>query len=263
MQARTIRSVRLNSTKMLCPVAGFAWTKLPRSSILKLVQAIRQLVQACASLFVLTVLTAPAAQLPPPATRKVDFAKDIQPILTNACFECHGPEKQKGGLRLDLKAAALKGGDSGPLLVPGKSAESLFIQAITGTKEDLARMPKKRDPLTDEQVGVLRAWIDQGADWPETPLTKAKDFSKHWAFKAPVRPKLPSPKDKRWVRNPIDSFVLARLEKEGLSPSPEADKVTLLRRLSLDLIGLPPTIAEVDAFLADKSEFLPHISTAG
>ena len=252
---------------------------MPGSSILRLVQAIRHSPTlfrgigaretgnlsrvahnvfpafcVCASLLLLLEFTLPAAQLPPAATRKVDFAKDIQPILTNACFECHGPEKQKGGLRLDQKAAALKGGDTGPLFVPGKSAESLLFQAVTGSKDDLARMPKKRDPLSDEQVGVLRAWIDQGAEWPEAGLAKAKDFSKHWGFKAPVRPELPAVKDKRWLRNPVDSFVLARLQKEGLSPSPEADKATLLRRVSLDLIGLPPTIAEVDDFLADKRD---------
>src|SRR5262249_22719931 len=114
----------------------------------------------------------------------------------------------------------------------------------------------KKDPLTDEQIGLLRAWIDQGADWPETAvgsLTR-KDPSKHWAFKAPVRPPLPKVADTRWSRNEIDRFVLARLEKEHLKPSAEADKITQLRRLSLDLVGLPPTIAEVDAFLADKSK---------
>jgi hypothetical protein len=194
-----------------------------------------------------------ASKLPRAATRKIDFVKDVQPILEKTCYECHGPEKQKAGLRLDQKAAALKGGESGPLLLPGKSAESLLIQAVAGTKDDLARMPKKRDPLTDEQIALLRAWIDQGADWPEIAVANAKDWRTHWAFKAPVRPKIPEAKN-RWIRNPIDAFVLTRLEKEGLKPSPEADKITLLRRLSLDLIGLPPTIAEVDAFLADRSE---------
>jgi hypothetical protein len=196
-----------------------------------------------------------STSLPAPAARTVDFAKDVQPILANSCYECHGPEKQKGGLRLDEKAAALKGGDTGPAVVPGKSAESLLIQAVAGTKADLARMPKKRDPLTAEQIGLLRAWIDQGAQWPEAVATsKRKDWRKHWAFKAPVRPPLPAVKRADWVRNPIDAFILARLERERLKPSPEADRVTLLRRLSLDLIGLPPTIAEVDAFLTDHSD---------
>src|SRR5437870_2885974 len=194
-----------------------------------------------------------APKLPPAATRKIDFSKDIQPIFAESCYECHGGQKQKGGLRLDQKQAALKGGDTGALLVARKSADSLIILAVAGAKEDLARMPKKKDPLTDAQIGLLRAWIDQGAEWPESAVAKGKDFSKHWAFKAPVRPKVPDPKNTRWPRNPVDGFVLAKLDKEKLKPSPEADKITLLRRLSLDLIGLPPTVAEVDTFLADKS----------
>ena len=174
-------------------------------------------------------------------------------MLAETCYECHGGEKQKGGLRLDQKGAALKGGDSGPLLIAGKSGESLLIQAVAGTKADLAQMPRKRTPLTPEQIGLLRAWIDQGADWPETAMVNARDPSKHWAFIPPVRPKLPGVKNAKWTRNPIDYFILARLEKERLKPAAEAERITLLRRLSLDLIGLPPTIAEVDAFLADKS----------
>src|SRR5436190_13914212 len=113
----------------------------------------------------------PPLKLPSAAPRQVDFLKDIQPILSNTCYECHGPEKQKGGLRLDKKESALKGGDSGPLLAAGKSAESLLLQAVLGSKEDLARMPKKRDPLSAEQLGLLLAWIDQGANWPESSLT--------------------------------------------------------------------------------------------
>jgi mono/diheme cytochrome c family protein len=203
--------------------------------------------------FASSVQAAEAPKLPPPASRKVDFANDIQPLLAKTCYECHGPEKQKGGLRLDLKDAALKGGDTGPVLVTGKSADSLLIQVVTGAKEDIARMPKKRDPLSDEQIGTLRAWIDQGADWPETAITKRKDWKKHWAFTAPTRPNVPNVKNAQWVHNPIDAFIAERLDKEKLQPSPEADKVTLLRRLSLDLLGLPPTIEEVDAFVADKS----------
>src|SRR5207244_718239 len=105
-----------------------------------------------------------------------------------------------------------------------------------------------------EQIGLLRAWIDQGADWPETSVAGARNPRDHWAFKPPVRPSVPAVKNTRWTRNPLDNFVLQRLERENLRPSPEADKVTLLRRLSLDLVGLPPTIAEADAFLADRSK---------
>ena len=197
---------------------------------------------------------APGSTLIAATQTKVDFTREIQPIFSKNCYDCHGPEKQKGGLRLDQKSSALKGGDSGALMVPGKSSDSLLIAAVEGTKSDLAQMPKKRDPLTSEQIDLLRNWIDQGANWPDTAgVASAKDWHKHWAFKAPVRPKLPEVKDRRWLRNPIDSFVLARLEHDQLKPSAEGDKVTLLRRLSLDLIGLPPTIEEVDAFVADRS----------
>jgi mono/diheme cytochrome c family protein len=188
------------------------------------------------------------------SNHQVDFVHEIQPIFSKDCYECHGPEKQKGGLRLDSKVAALKGGDSGPLLVSGKSKESLLIQAVEGSKADLARMPKKRDPLSAEQLALLRTWIDQGASWPDdAPVAVRKDWRKHWAFKAPIRPRTPQVHRGNWVRNPIDSFILAHLEHEQLKPSPEADRVTLLRRLSLDLIGLPPTIEEIDAFVADRN----------
>src|SRR5882724_4763352 len=144
--------------------------------------------------------TAPAvvsSKLPSPAARQVDFAKDIQPILENNCYECHGLKKQKGGLRLDQKGAALEGGESGPLLVAGKSAESLLILAVAGAKDGLAQMPKKRDPLPADQIGLLRAWIDQGAAWPEAASDHGKDWRTHWAFKAPVRPKIPQVKNAR------------------------------------------------------------------
>ncbi|MEO7297757.1 MAG: PSD1 and planctomycete cytochrome C domain-containing protein [Verrucomicrobiota bacterium] len=193
-------------------------------------------------------------KLPPAATRPVDFVKDIQPIFQNHCYECHGEKKQEASLRWDQKSSALKGGESGLAIVPGKSAESLMIQAVAHVRDDL-KMPKKGDPLSSEQIGLLRAWIDQGANWPESAsvASEGKNPKDHWAFKSPVRSKLPATKNKTWSRNTIDNFVLAKLESEKLSPSPPADKITLLRRLSLDLIGLPPTIAEVDSFLADKS----------
>ncbi|MSU20817.1 MAG: DUF1549 domain-containing protein [Pedosphaera sp.] len=193
------------------------------------------------------------SKLPPASIRKADFNKDIQPLFASSCYECHGPKKQEGNLRLDQKAAALKGGESGPAIVPGKSAESLLIHAVAGAREDLKRMPRKGDPLTSDEIGILRGWIDQGADWPETSV-EGRDWKQHWAFKAPVRPAVPSASGEAWGRNSIDNFILARLHKEELKPSPEADRIALLRRLSLDLIGLPPTIVEVDSFLADNSK---------
>ena len=206
------------------------------------------------SLLGLLATTMFAAELPPPVTRQIDFVKDVQPILAQHCYECHGDKKQKGELRWDVKAAALKGGDQGPVIIPGKSAESLMIQMVAGQKGADLLMPAKGGPLTAEQIGVLRAWIDQGAVWPDTASVKLIEPKDHWAFKAPVRPAVPSiqnPKSK--IQNPIDAFIAARLEKEGLKFSPEADRTTLLRRLSLDLTGLPPTPKEVDDYLADKS----------
>jgi mono/diheme cytochrome c family protein len=181
----------------------------------------------------------------------VDYLRDVKPIFAKHCYVCHGPEKQHAGLRLDTGQAARSGSDSGPVIVPGKANESKLIQAVSGAA-DVKPMPPKGDRLTAKEIAVLQAWIDSGAPSPRgeaaaTP-TSAK---KHWAFIAPVRPEPPAVKNAARVRNPIDRFILARLEREGIAPSPEADRVTLTRRLSLDLTGLPPSIAEVDAFIAD------------
>ncbi len=191
-------------------------------------------------------------QLPPAAKRKIDFVKDVQPILSSRCYECHGEKKQKADLRWDVKSVALKGGEHGAVIVPGKSAQSVMIQLVAGLKGADQRMPAKGEPLRAEQIGILRAWIDQGAQWPEEASAKITDPKDHWAFKAPVKPLLPQVQSSQ-IRNPIDAFILARLEKEKLTPSPEADRVTLIRRLKLDLLGLPPTPGEVDEFVADKS----------
>ncbi len=177
---------------------------------------------------------------------QVDFVRDIQPIFVKRCYECHGPDKQKGGLRLDHKPDAARGGKSEkPFWIVGKSAESHLIERVT-TEDADDQMPPKGDRLTSDQVRALKAWIDQGAIWPEE--------KPHWAFTKPVRPTVPVVKNKRWARNEIDAFILAKLEHEKLSPAPEADRATLIRRLSLDLTGLPPTIPEVDAFVKDRSK---------
>lgn len=191
----------------------------------------------------LTLLVAGARLIAPAADAgSVDFARQIQPLLIKRCSECHGPDKPKNNLRLDRRADALKGGKSGlPAIVPGKSGESELIKRITTSNaEDI--MPPKGEPLTAEQIALLRKWIDQGADWPEE--------KPHWAFVKPTRPVVPDVGGD-WARNDIDRFILARLKQEKLSPSPEADRITQLRRLSLDLTGLPPTLAEVDAFVKD------------
>ena len=199
--------------------------------------------------------------LPPPADKKVDYTREIGPIFKQSCQSCHGQEKQMGGLRLDNREGALAGGYSGPVIVPGQSAESRLIHLVAGLKqkkEDLL-MPMVGEKLTPEQVGLLRAWIDQGAEWSEQQVPGSvaaqaqprRPQSKHWAFNPPQRPSLPQTRNRSWVTNPVDAFVLARLESEGIEPSPQADRTTLIRRLSLDLIGLPPTPEELDDFLAD------------
>jgi len=192
---------------------------------------------SCAALFVCLL----------PAQDKIDFTKTIQPVLEKSCYPCHGPKVQMGGLRLDSQAGASKE------IHPGKSAESQLYKRIAGIGDE-ARMPMGGKPLDAATIASIRAWIDQGAVWPEGAGVAAAEVKKHWAFIPPERPAIPKVGNPAWVRTPIDAFILARLDKEGLRPSPAADKVTLLRRLSLDLTGLPPTIAEIDAFLKDKSE---------
>jgi len=195
----------------------------------------------------------PADELPAPAAHKVDFAKELQPLFAERCYDCHGEKKQESAFRADSRADILKGGDHGPAVVPGKGAESILLQVLADIHEDLAAMPKKKEKFTAEQIGLVRAWIDQGAVW-EGGAVKAYSYNtNHWAFKAPVRPSAPSVADKKWSRSPIDNFILAKLDAEKLKPSQEADKITLIRRLTLDLIGLPPTPEDVDAFLADQS----------
>jgi hypothetical protein len=191
------------------------------------------------------------AALPPAATRAIDFVKDIQPLLAEHCYSCHGPNKQEAQFRLDSREIALKGGELGPAIIPGHGEESLLIHAVAGVKPDFI-MPKKGARLTAGQVGLLRAWIDQGARWPESASVKLIDKRDHWAFKPPARPALPALERRNQPRNPIDRFVLARLAKEKLKPSPETDRRTLIRRLSLDLVGLPPTILQVEAFARDR-----------
>jgi hypothetical protein len=197
--------------------------------------------------------------LPPPAGIKVDFSRDIEPIFRERCQSCHGPKLQNGGLRLDTRAGAMAGGYSGPVIKPGGSAESRLIQLVAGLKKGLV-MPVGGLRLSPEQVGVLRAWIDQGAPWPEpgnnaseTPLARTASKSAHWAFLPPKRPVVPQLKDSSWVRNPIDAFILAEFESQSIRPSSEASRPTLIRRLSLDLTGLPPTPEEVNHFIEDTS----------
>ncbi|MDB5355849.1 MAG: hypothetical protein JWN24_2302 [Phycisphaerales bacterium] len=182
----------------------------------------------------------------------VDFVRDVQPILQSSCYKCHDAAKHKGGMRLDSKATAFIGGDSGePSLVPHDPDHSKLITLVRGDDPNSV-MPPKGDRLSKQQIDLLTRWVKQGANWPDGVDHPGQALT-HWSFSKPVRPALPDVKRKDWVRNPIDAFVLARLEKEGLAPNPEADRYTLIRRLSLDLIGLPPTAQEVEAFVSDKS----------
>ncbi len=180
------------------------------------------------------------------------FASRIRPILAMRCYQCHGPDLQQNGLRLDSLAAILKGSANGQVVIPGDSEKSPVVRHILGL--DRPRMPYGAPPLSADDVELIRKWIDEGARGPDStaPLASTPPV-KHWAYIKPVRPEAPKVQDSAWCRNPIDNFVLARLEKEDLKPSPEASKEILIRRVSLALDGLPPTSEEVDAFLADQS----------
>jgi mono/diheme cytochrome c family protein len=177
-------------------------------------------------------------------TRAVDFARDVWPVLKRSCVDCHGPDKQKGNLRLDSRAAMLTGGESGPAIVAGKPDDSELIRRVALPKGGDGAMPSRGDPLTQSEVERLRAWIAAGAPWP------ADATARHWAY---VKPTRPTPPIVPSAKTPIDRFVQARLKSASLRPSPEADRYTLARRVTLDLTGLPPTPAEVDAFVNDSA----------
>lgn len=185
---------------------------------------------------------------------KPDFAQDVKPLLQRKCVMCHNARLAQNGVRLDDGDAAMAGGYSGPVIVPGKPAESKLLQRVTSDKPGF-RMPPSGPALTETEVATLRSWIDAGAVWPKSASPAAmKPKVDLWSFQPLTQPKPPEVKKRDWARNPIDSFILARLEKEGFAPSPEASKTTLLRRVSLDLTGLPPTPREVQEFLNDKSD---------
>ena len=183
----------------------------------------------------------------------IDFVRDVRPILQQRCYSCHGADKQKSGLRLDVRSEAFRGGDAyGPSVIAGSADDSPLLQLVREDDPEL-RMPLDAAPLTEEEISVLMRWIEQGAVWPEdADLVRLEDKRDHWSFKPLTNPAPPSQSDDTWARNDVDRFILSRLEAEGLRPSPEADRLTWLRRVSFDLIGLPPSTAEVDAFLEDQ-----------
>ena len=191
------------------------------------------------------------AELPPPTPGPVDFDAEIRPLFEQRCYACHGSANAMNGLRLDRKAEALAGGHSGPAIIPGNSAESRLIHLVAGHQVKVV-MPPTGEPLGRAEIGKLRAWIDQGARWPEEAKTIAAGNSSaesgHWAFRPIVRPDVPT------GRNPIDYFVRKRLRKEGIEAAARADRDSLLTRVSLDLTGLPPTREDQRAFNEDRGE---------
>ncbi len=189
------------------------------------------------------------------------FEKEVRPILAARCQSCHGPSKQKGGLRLDSRASALAGGDSGPAVVPGKPGDSLLVDAINYGEQ--VQMPPK-SKLPPAEVAALTKWVASGAAWPVDErkgtggtatvglIWQAR--AKHWSLLPVRRVDPPAVKDAAWPRSPIDRFLLARLEAEGLKPAPDAERRAWIRRVTFDLIGLPPRVEDVEAFAADRSD---------
>jgi hypothetical protein len=206
-------------------------------------------------------LPARAADDLPPAKQAEFFEKSVRPILVERCLECHNAEKHRGGLRLDSRAAMMKGGDTGPVMVPHKPDESRFIAVLS--HKEIVKMPPKQK-LKDEEIEALVKWVKMGAPWPDTGATvrtpepgkgfkvSAKD-RQFWSFQPVANPAPPKVQNQTWAKTPLDQFILAQLEANNLRPVDAADKRTLIRRAYFDLIGLPPTPDEVEAFLNDKS----------
>ena len=193
---------------------------------------------------VLGLLTVGAQLCPAAAPDRLDFNRDVRPILSDTCFKCHGPDasKREAELSLNTRKSAITARDSGPAIVPGKPDESEAVRRVFSSGDDRMPPPDSGLTLSSQQQETIRRWIEQGAE-----------YQQHWSLTAPKTPPLPEVSAKDWCRSGIDNFVLKRLQQEGLEPSPPAEKETLIRRVTLDLTGLPPTLSEVDAFLADGS----------
>ena len=184
-----------------------------------------------------------------PAADKVDYARDVKRILRAHCFRCHGPLKAESGLRLDTRALALKGGEDGTALVPGNPDNSKLVQRVTG--DDTSRMPPEGERLDEAEIETLKTWIAAGAVSPADEV--AEDPRAHWSYQPIQRPAVPATGKGNWSQNPIDAFIARRHGQERLVPRPVAARHVLLRRVSLDLIGLPPSREELRSFLADGS----------
>ena len=199
---------------------------------------------------------APSAEAMPATKEGLEFfEKNVRPILIDRCYECHSAEKNssKGGLILDSMDGAYKGGDEGPSVIPGDLEKSLLIKAVRYTDPEFSMPPKKTGgKLPDEKIAILEEWVKMGAPMPSGGAAKLTGLTgkarEHWAFQPVTKPTVPEVKNKAWVKTPIDAFILAKLEEKGLQPNPSASPESFLRRVSYDLIGLPPTSEQVDAF---------------
>jgi hypothetical protein len=198
-----------------------------------------------AAVFVVSLTFAAPPDVKPYDSKQIDFAREVRPILSDNCFACHGPDEKTrmAGLRLDTREGLFVQRETNPILKPGDAVGSRLFARIIHEKPAM-RMPPPASgrSLSTKDIDTIRKWIDQGAQW-----------NTHWAYTAPVQPEPPMVKSSKWARNPIDQFILARLERESLKPSPEADKATLIRRVTFDLTGLPPTTDEIAAFAKDRS----------
>jgi len=210
--------------------------------------------------FLLVPLLIPVDALPQCAaeddvqpSRVVDYEREIKPLLFQKCAACHGALKQNSGLRLDAGELILKGGDNGPTVVPGQSDSSVLIDRVTAQDHSVRMPPEGQgEKLSESQVELLKRWIDQGATSP-TDEKIPDDPARYWSYQSPVRPAVPAVRNQAWVRNPIDAFIAVEHEKRGLSPAEDAPREVWLRRVCMDLTGLPPTRAELHAFLQDQS----------
>src|SRR5688572_16748199 len=190
-----------------------------------------------------------------------NFQSEVRPILEKHCFKCHGPEKQKGGLRFDTKEGAFKAGDSSEKsIVPGHASQSRLIKLVS-SKDDGERMPSKGEPLSAAQIDLLKRWIDSGAEWLEvnastsvaarSEMIVTDEDREHWSYLPLTSPPLPAVANAAFIRTPVDHFILARLEEKGLSPSRQAGAQKLVRRIYFDLIGLPPTPEQIETFIQE------------
>src|SRR5262245_12761083 len=189
---------------------------------------------------------------PAPTQEQIRFFETaIRPLFAEHCLKCHGPEKQKAGLRLDTREHLLKGGDSGPIIMKENAKRSLLIRAVSYLDDELKMPPNKK--LSARQIADLTRWDQMGAPFPPAVSTTSNQPGRdHWAFRTPVDPPILPVKNGAWPQSSLDHFVLAQLEAKGLQPAPAADRRTLIRRATFDLIGLPPTPEEVEEFLADR-----------